>query len=250
VTCVSELFQWVACLADVTYPRNGEIAQSYIHDVVEPSLLALERQMSALHERLDDPAAVFGIEPLEGLLRATLLGYCLSLQALWEKQLRGYLRECAHQLGREPASGKRIDEANWPKLNQLFYDLRGVHLTEFVEEYEDLNLLQLLANVCRHGEGGSLDRLVADHPELWPHEPRDQCVLPPAAYAEPARTAANLEISLSLLRSLAHSIASFWSEIEYIYNESIRSKHSSLVRTLAKERQKRSGRGRRWDVPG
>lgn len=243
---MSEPFQWQACLADVTYPRNGETALSYIHDVVEPSLLALERQISALRERQDDPAAIFGIEPVEELLRATLLGYCLSLQALWEKQLRGYLRECAHQLGRDSVFGKRIDDANWPKLNQLFFDLRGVHLTEFVDEYKDLDLLQLLANVCRHGDGGSLDRLVADYPELWP---RDQYVPPPALYAEPARTAANLEISLSLLRSLAHSIASFWSEIEYIYNESIRSKHPSLVKTLAKERQNRAGRGRRWDVP-
>jgi hypothetical protein len=225
------------------------MALSYIRDVVEPSVTAMESQIASMRGRMDDPVAVFGIAPAEGLLRATLTGYCLSIQAMWEKQIRLYLDRCAQDLEAGPATVGRIPRADWTMLDSLFNQLRGVPLTAF-EEYPILNKLQLLGNVCRHGGGPSLRRLIAQHPELWPREPNSQFSLPlPPAPAPLVRTTENLLVSLDLLQSFAAAIDSFWRETEYIYHESIESRPEPLERLLVQERKKRAGRGRPWDPP-
>jgi hypothetical protein len=226
------------------------MAQSYVRDVVEPSLSLMERQIASLRARDDDPVAAFGIQPAEELLRATVLGYCLSLQALWEKQLRGYLHHCAIAFNRGSSILREIEKANWQQLDALFKDLRGVFLTDFVE-YPQLNLLHLLGNVCRHGSGTSMRQLATSYPELCPEEPKPTSVVrgAPSTRPESALTAESLDISLPLIASLASAIDSFWSETVYIYNESIARKHESLERHLVEERKKRAGRGRPWDPP-
>ena len=243
-------FRWKNCHADSLPHRYVAMAQSYIRDIVEPSLSSLERQIARLRALDDDPLAEFGIDPAEELLRNTVLGYCLSLQALWEKQLRGYLYRCAIDFSRNPSMLQQIEKANWQQLDDLFKNLRGVALTDFVE-YPQLNLLHLLGNVCRHGSGTSVRRLVLSHPELWRGELKSKSAVPPLSHPdpEPERTAENLHISLPLIASLASAIDSFWSETVYIYNESIERKHPSLERSLAEERKKRAGRGRPWDPP-
>jgi hypothetical protein len=116
------------------------------------------------------------------------------------------------------------------------------------DEFASLRLLQLLGNVCRHGSGGSLQRLAVERPELWPRDDSVQLIpLPRGAPQEPPRTAENLAISPDLLRSFAEAINSFWRETEYIYRESITRKHPSLEAALMTERKLRAGRGRPWD---
>lgn len=240
-------FRWKNCYADVGTHRNGETATAYIRDVVTPSLAKLEAHVRELSERDDDPAAMFGIEPARELHRATLLGYCLALQSLWEKQLRTYLQGCARELNLDPQVIATIEKATWKQLDSLFERIRGVPLTAF-DEYASLNLLHLLGNVCRHGGGLSLNRLATEHPELWAQVEQAAAVPPPpGSPIEPARTAGNLHISLALLTSLAAAVDSFWAETEYIYNESIERKADSLEARLVEERARRAGRGRPWD---
>ena len=242
-------FRWKNCYADVLSNRNGEMAMAYIKDVVEPSLAKLEVHIRGMSERHDDPVAVFGIEPARELHRATLMGYCLALQSLWEKQLRAYLEGCARNLKSDPQVNATIKTATWKQLDSIFETLRGVPLRAF-EEYTHLNLLQLLGNVCRHGGGASLNRLAIEHPELWTREAQPVAVPPPPGpLLEPTRTAAGLQISLALLTSLAAAVDGFWRETEYIYNESIERKADSLEARLIEERRKRAGRGRPWDPP-
>jgi len=174
----------------------------------------------------------------------------LSLQALWEKQLRGYLCQCVIYLKRDPVVSRQIEKANWENLNALFKDLRGISLTDFVE-YPLLNQLHLLGNVCRHGPGDSVHRLASIHPELWvpDPEPAFPVPLPPRPRVEFVRAAENIRVDLPRLQLLAAAIDSFWSETVYIYNESIGGKDDSLERFLIPERHKRAGRGCPWDPP-
>jgi hypothetical protein len=244
---VMEPFRWKNCFADVLSNRNGQMALSYIRDIVEPSVAAMENHIASMRGRKEDPVAVFGIAPAEWLLRATLMGYCLSIQAMWEKQIRLYLDRCAQDLEAGPAVVGRIPRADWTLLDSLFNQLRGVPLTAF-EEYLTLNKLQLLGNVCRHGGGPSLARLIAQHSELWYREPNSQFA-PPVPPAPLVRTAENLQISVDLLRSFAAAIDSFWRETQYIYHESIEPRPEPLERLLVEERKKRAGRGRPWDPP-
>lgn len=216
-------FRWKNCYADVLSSGYGQVAQSYVREVVEPSLLPLENQIVRMREQPDDPVAVFGIGLAEELLRATLMGYCLSIQALWENQIRRYLQRCAYDLKKEATLQQQIPRATWRELDAIFLELRGVPLTAF-DEYRNLNLLQLLGNVCRHGNGSSLHRLTVEYPELWAQQ---LIPAPPpliGSHAELVRTAENLKIPLSLLKSLVAAIDSFWRETEYIYKESIERK--------------------------
>jgi hypothetical protein len=165
------------------------------------------------------------------------MGYCLSIQALWEKQIRGFLQAYAQDMKSSSGIVSRIQTVEWKDLNEVFRKIRGVSLTDF-DEYSELDALQLLANVCRHGEGPSMQRLAKKHSDFWlPDSPLE------------ARTLADLRIPRSRLKAFATAIESFWTEVEYIYNESIERKHPSLERTLTQERIKRAGRGRPWDPP-
>ena len=59
----------------------------------------------------------------------------------------------------------------------------------FFEEYRQLDLLHLLANVCRHGDGPSSRRLWHRCPEFWPdriHHPRPSWTTVPTAEAAPS----------------------------------------------------------------
>jgi hypothetical protein len=49
-----------------------------------------------------------------------------------------------------------------------------------------------------------------------------------------------MNISVDRLRSFVDSIAAFWLDAEYIYNESIERKHSSLEARLVRERAERN----------
>jgi hypothetical protein len=245
-----EPFRWKICFADVLSNRNGQMAQSYIQDIVEPSLTAMEAHISRMRGRKGDPIAAFGIGPSEELLRATLTGYCLSIQAMWEKQIRGYLKSCAQELKAHPDVADTIPTADWKLVDSIFNQLRGVPLTAF-EEYPALNKLQLLGNVCRHGSGPSLDRLVSVHPELWALEPNPRFAPPPSPGLplDPVCAAENLLVPIDLLKSFAAAIDSFWREIHYIYKESLEPRPEPLERLLVEERRMRAGRGRPWDPP-
>lgn len=245
---MAEPFRWKNSYADVVSSGYGDLAQSYLGEVVEPAVASMERRIAELNERgqNEDPVAIFLVGPAEELLRATLTGYCLSIQSLWEKQIRAYLQRCAEELARGSTLFERTRTANWQDLNRIFEELRGVPLTAF-DEFADLDLLQLLGNVCRHGDGPSLQRLAIEHPELWPAR---ECELAPPPRGSPAAQAFradDVSVSLTLLRRLTDAIASFWRETEYIYKESIHRKHPSLEAALVEERRARAGRGRPWD---
>jgi hypothetical protein len=179
---------------------------------------------------------------VQDLRRATIMAFCLSIQSLWEQQIRAYLRGCAKELKFDQAVITKILKASWPDLDKYFEQIRGIPMSRF-EQYPDLSYLHLLGNACRHGDGPSLEALWELHPELWPdrYESQDSSFLN-EDYGLPPWTATieDMVISRELLGRFVVAVRSFWDEAEYIYNESIERKHPSLVALLAKERLKRS----------
>lgn len=237
-------FRWRNCHADVGSSGHGRMAQAFLRDVVEPALATLDSQIERW-KKSDEPAAPFILGDVEDLLRTTTLAFCLSIQSLWERQIRSYLQGCARDLKFDPAIGKRILIARWEEFDGLFMSLRGIGLSAF-KEYAELNTLQLLGNACRHGDGPSLKVLVEMHPELWPN--RGKPLFPPlpdefGPTPSFPPTIEEMIIPRNLLRALVNAIASFWDETEYIYNESIERKHPSLEAHLVKVRSERAARG-------
>ena len=168
-----EIFTWKNCMADVYNYRYGAIAKEFLTLVVNPSLDALDAQVTEW-KKSDDPVAGFSISDLSELIFKTRMAFCLSIQSLWEQQIRTYLAGCQQELGINPfpVSNRRgansVQTVYWgDELNTVFARLRGIALPSFAS-FESLDLLMLVGNVCRHGDGISSARLWGVCPDLWP----------------------------------------------------------------------------------
>lgn len=243
---MTEPFRWKNCYADVGSSRHGQIARAFLNEVVEPSLDTLDAQIEKW-SKSDDPAALFYRSDTEDLSNATMMAFCLAIQSMWERQLRGYLAGCARELRPDGGLAKKAMNARWGDIDALFLELRGISLGQF-DAYADLDLLQLLGNACRHGDGASARALWERRPDLWPH--RYEFPFPLESVTpliQEPRSIDDIAIPRSLVRHFVDAIASFWDEAEYIYNESIEPKHEYLEKELVEQRRRRAAR--RADEP-
>ena len=111
---------------------------------------------------------------------------------------------------------------------------RGIPLSSF-SDYRQLDLLHLLANVCRHGDGPSSKKLWHRCPEFWPNGPSD-----PGRVRGSTPTTTSMAICRDHLQTFVDAIISFWQEVEYIYLESIERKHESVEKKLLQLRDERA----------
>lgn len=236
---------WTNCHADVATAGHSRIVAAYMQDVIDPSLTALNAQVQAWGESTEEWAP-FAHSDAEKLLRATIESFCLSIQSLWERQLRDYLAGCAQQLRSDEKLASYISRMNWGELIKVFQDLRGISLEDF-DSFPDLDLLQLLANACRHGDGKSARDLFKRNPELWPtwcNEVLDGMEKVRGGELSGTRMPSfnNIAIPPSMLRRFADAIIWFWDDAEYVYINSLKSKHPSVYSKLAKMREDRANR--------
>ena len=234
--------RWKNCHADVMTWRNGVMVQAFLQNIVDPSLNALDVQIDEWSTS-DDPRAPFLKDDMEALLRTTTMAFCLSIQSVWERQLRAYLRGCALELGNDKARAEKAMKGRWKDIDGLFFDLRGIRLSDF-EEYRDLDQLYLLANACRHGDGPSAVLLWERHPELWPHR------VAPAPLFESSRSSPQIQppsieavvIPRSFVRVMVMAIVSFWDEVRHIYLESLEGMDGSFENMVMEIRQGHNAR--------
>lgn len=218
---MTEIFTWKNCMADIYSYRYGAIAKDFLTLVIHPALDALDNEILKW-KGSEDPVSHFMIADLTELVEKTRMAFWLSIQSLWERQIRTYLSGCHQELKIDLSSAskrKGPDVAHsvlWgDELNAVFECLRDIALPSF-ESYPKLNLLQLVGNVCRHGDGPSSRQLWKDHPELWPtygpderfHDASEQLRPPPAD---------TMKISRDLLTSFVEAIDLFWDDTEFIY---------------------------------
>jgi len=224
-------FQWQNCYADVVASRHDRTIAAYLEDVILPALSALDRRIEDLGGR-EEPWAVFERSDVEDVRRETKMAFALAVQSIWERQLRSYLAGCAREI-RPDLAARKIERADWAGLRRLFRELREIALESF-PSFEALDALQLLGNVCRHGDGASAEELALRCPDLW--RPVVPMPFPGAPSNLNLQRVDMMEVPLERLRLFVGAIAEFWQDAEYIYNESISSKHPSLEATLAQER--------------
>ncbi|MBI1685218.1 hypothetical protein [Caulobacter hibisci] len=228
-------FRWKNCFADVQASQHDLTIQSYFDDVISPALATLEARIAELG-RSDDPGDRFAQSDMEDVLREAKLAFGLSIQSIWERQLRGYLSGCARDLRPDEPFAAKIEKAVWDKLCKIFRTLRGIRLEAF-PAFAALDMLHHLGNACRHGDGDSAIKLANLCPDLWPTVPP----LPPEFDPPPPSPppVAAMDIPVERLAWLVAAIAQFWRDAEYIYNESIETKHPSLEAHLVRERAER-----------
>lgn len=219
-------FKWRNCYDDVICTRFDAVIMAYWDKVALPALHQAETEV-VFWANNDEGGAVFAHAKVVDQQLVTASAICLSLQSIWERQLRAYLLSCT---GRTDAKlTHQLQHAHWDVLQDLFHQLRGVPLGAFLS-YRKLNLLAQLGNACRHGAGRAANALWRSHPELWPYSawPADSAVAPPIDH---------MHISKDLLADFVNAIAGFWQMINYLYNESIETKHGSLELRLREQRR-------------
>lgn len=235
--------KWQGSLADVYSHRYGRVAQDFLRYVVEPSLDALRLQRHELN-CIDEPTAVFARLDLMELINKTNMAFCLSIQSLWEQQIRRYLTDCIRHLELEE-SIEKIEKASWgDDLERLFYRIRGVQLSSF-DSYATFNLLQMLANACRHGDGSSARKLWKEHSELWPKQ-EFYPFIDPTTISPPSIQF--VLITHELLTEFVNAIEWFWDDIKYEYNSSISNGNLYIEAGLAEIRITRSQRAKRAPI--
>jgi hypothetical protein len=131
--------------------------ESYFQDVIMPALATLDTKIEEL-ENSDWPGAVFAKADMEEVRLETMRAFGLSIQSIWERQLRSYLLGCAKDLRPGEPFATKIEKANWKELQKLFRGLRGIGLDAF-PSFSVLDALQHLGNACRHGDGDSAAEL-------------------------------------------------------------------------------------------
>ncbi|WP_022962629.1 hypothetical protein [Halopseudomonas pelagia] len=232
------VFRWKNCYADVAASKHGISAQSFFDDVVVPAIQTLEDKIVVLG-RSGDPGDAFAQSDAEDVLQVTKMAFALSIQSVWERQLRGYLCGCVKELRPNDNLASKVERGDWNRLCELFLDLRGISLEAF-PSFDELDTLHLLGNACRHGDGRSAIELATRCPDLW----RDYSPisLDDVSHEVAHPPVALMDISINRLQAFVAAIVTFWDDAEYIYNESIERKHPSLQARLVRERAERSWR--------
>jgi hypothetical protein len=248
-SCVNvETFTWDNLQADIFLDQHAYAMRLYLPNVVTPALDAIEVRLDEM-SRSNEPADVFGLAGMKALQRSAIEAFALSLQSLWERQLREFIKSCARELKRSAKQVEELEHANWETLSQRFQELRGLPLDVF-DSFRELELLSLLGNACRHGDGKSSRMLSQRWPELWPNLPwADAPPVPCPASLEPdgvsnttSRTFSEVCLSRSLLVKLTYAVIWFWEDHNYIYTNSITVKNSGIDNALAKMREERARR--------
>lgn len=228
-------FRWKNCFADVQASKHDMTIESYFQDVIVPALATLDTKIGEL-ENSDWPGAVFAKADMEEVRLETARAFGLSIQSIWERQLRSYLLGCAKDLRPGEPFATKIEKANWKELQKLFRGLRGIGLDAF-PSFAVLDALQHLGNACRHGDGDSAAELARRYPDFWPVIPP----MPPGCGALPPSPprVAQMRIPQERLQEFVAAIARFWRDAEYICNESIERKDPGLEARLVRERAER-----------
>lgn len=245
-----EKITWTNLSSDIYLGLHANAVRLYMDSVVGPALDAIDARHDEL-ERDEDPVAAFLKGDIEELRKSAIEAFALAIQSLWERQLREFLKGCARELKRGDGLVKALGTDDWTKLVKHFGDLRGVSLEVF-DSFEDLDLLQLLGNACRHGDGKSATMLHARWPDLWPAWPPSLpgpwTSLPGSEARPPPPPFSTISLPRALLDRVANAVIWFWEDHNYIYTNSLFSKHRNVAGSLQAMREDRARRPPRQSV--
>lgn len=143
--------------------RNAAALALYWDSIVVPALTTLNAELDRTR-RSKDSLDWFFIDPVADLHKATLGGFLLAVQSMWEREVRALLTKREIKL-HGGAQVRDIQRGPWEILQQHFERLLGLPLRSF-DSFNDLLILQNVANALRHGKGSASTWVQHHHPEL------------------------------------------------------------------------------------
>jgi len=245
-----ETHTWAHADADIRTGYHTMRTRAFLKDVVHPSLAALDADIERWATTREG-AWMFAKAESEALQRATIQAFCLSIQSLWERQLRNWLSECAAS-GDQCGQHRRVARRDpMDKLSDLLLELRGIPLTAF-STWGHLTLLNLIGNACRHGDGKSATDLFRSNPDLWPNWSSAPSTVPagdPPMGPPAPPSFEHAVLPRELLDQFVDAIVGFWEDVAFIRLNSIPSSRQddqlwAEMNRLRGQRQARVARAR------
>lgn len=173
----------------------------------------------------------------------TIEAFLLSVHSIWERQLRRWLSSAARDRGFDVTYIQaRIVRPPWKDLKQALEEVARLPLTIF-DSGPHLELAHLLANACRHGDGGSAEELSKRWPELWP----EFTALPSPAGPFPSKAFQSFELArlnIDVLQWMVAAICAFWEDIEYIRVGGFAAEHNAASSPTTREYLSKLSRAR------
>lgn len=230
--------------------------EMYRDKVVRPSLQALEDRLDQL-QRSTATEDEFAHDDFAALHHATIEGYLLTTQSMFERGLRGMLVKVAERNQSDLVD--KVKKAPWDtgkshSIQAHFQALMSAPLDLFGCN-DDLLILQKLGNALRHGDGRSAEELHDLCPSLWWNwlppgtsiqVGNHEILVPDSAPRHPSFD--RITLPAELLEQMMQAVLWFWQDIEFVRCNSFKNKHPSTVRMLAEMRAVRSLRDqqRHW----
>lgn len=207
--------KWRTSSSDVHVLLNRRTIQAFMKEVVLPALSAVDAEIDRIDRSSNDAERAFAGADMRAVKHKTIEAFLLSTHSIWERQLRRWLASAARDTGFDVTHiQKRIVRGNWADLKVALEEV--VHLpVAILDSGPHLDLAQLLANACRHGDGGSAEDLSKQWPELWP----EYTAVPPPFGLFPSKAFQSFELarlSPEVLQWMVATICAFWEDIEYI----------------------------------
>ncbi len=151
-----ETLRWIK-MDYALHATNQIVAlEMYRDEVVRPSLRALDERLDQLQQStaIEDE---FAYDDFAALHHATIEGYLLTTQSMFERGLRGMLAKVAER--NQPGLVDKVKKDHWNpgRSNSIqvhFQELMDASLDLFGCN-DDLLILQKLGNALRHGDGRS-----------------------------------------------------------------------------------------------
>lgn len=203
----SDLPPWRSILHDGYAETYAQRVQAFFDEVIQPVAGDLANRLSSTERGPDDEA----IAKWDALRESQLdlhRSLALALGGMWERQFRAHLFSSVAVIGPKARVGdiERANSSRWPKL---FKDCRGFELSK-LPGYAEIELLLLVSNVVRHGNGESSRKLYERRPDWFSHNPITDFFAYFTLGGEPADSIERLEITLVQLRVFTDAIAAFW----------------------------------------
>lgn len=225
--------RWRNLQADVYVSFHRNLITDFYEQTIVPVFAEWQRQR-AKYEADNSALADFLLVDLDALEIESARALCLSLQSLWERQLRQYLEKCELELKiKNPVS----TSTKWQQVRAAFEKYRHIELQEF-SSFALLEELHLVGNVFRHGPGSSLKQLKENYPHLWSaHRGGLKHLTLQSNHS--LETNELPVVSLSQLHRYTLAVVDFWNDCQYIHNQSLETKTPILQVELARELEQR-----------
>lgn len=251
-----EALRWIK-MDYALHATNQIVAlEMYRDEVVHPSLRALDERL----DRLQRSTAIedeFAYDDFAALHHATIEGYLLTTQSMFERGLRGMLIKVAER--NQPGLVDKVKKDPWDpgkskSIQAHFQALMAASLDLFGCN-DDLLILQKLGNALRHGDGRSAEELHDLCPSLWTNwlpagssfqVGKREIHIPEDAPRHPSFD--RITLPGKLLEQMMQAVLWFWQDIEFVRCNSFQNKAPSVVRMLDEMRAARPLRDqqRRW----